>query len=49
MKMTKETWIQEQCQEVEACVRKNNSNKAYQLVEDLTTEKLGKSTTILDK
>ena len=32
MKMAKETWIQGQCQEVEACLRKNNSKKAYQLV-----------------
>ena len=48
MKMAKETWIQGQCQEVEACLRKNNSKKAYQLVKDLTTEKLGKSTTMQD-
>ena len=46
MKMAKETWIQGQCQEVEACLRKNHSKKAYQLVKDLTTEKQGKSTTI---
>ena len=46
MKMAKETWIQGQCQEVEACLRKNNSKKAYQLVKDLTTEKQGKTTTI---
>ena len=49
MKMAKETWIQGQCQEVEACLRKNNSKKAYQLVKDLTTEKQGESTTIQDK
>ena len=49
MKMAKETWIQGQCQEVEACLRKNNSKKAYQLVKDLATEKQGKSTTIQDK
>ena len=49
MKMAKETWIQGQCQEVEACPRKNNSEKAYQLVKDLTTEKQGKTTTIKDK
>ena len=51
MKMAKETWIQSQCQEVEACLRKNNSKKACQLVKDLTTEKQGKSTytTIQDK
>ena len=46
MKMAKETWIQGQCQAVEACLRKNNSKKAYQLVKDLTTEKQGKSTTM---
>ena len=39
MKMAKETWIQSQCQEVEACLKMNNSKKAYQLVKDLTTEK----------
>ena len=39
VKMAKEIWIQGQCQEVEACLRKNNSKKAYQLVKDLTTEK----------
>ena len=41
--------VQGQCQVVEACLRKNNSKKAYQLVKDLTTEKQGKSTTIQDK
>ena len=46
MKIAKETWIQDQCQEVEACLRKNNSKKAYELVKDLTTEKQCKSTTI---
>ena len=33
MKMAKETWLQGQ--EVEACLRKNNSKKAYQLFKDL--------------
>ena len=47
--MAKETWIQGQCLEVEACLKKINSKKAYQLVKDLTTEKQGKSTTIQDK
>ena len=47
--MAKETWIQSQCQEVDACLRKNNSKKAYQIVKDLTTEKQGKTTTIQDK
>ena len=49
MKMAKETWIQGQCHEMEACLRKNNSKNAYQLVKGLTTEKQGKSTTIQDK
>ena len=49
MKTAKETLIQGQCQEVEACLRKNDSKKAYQLIKDLTTEKQGKSTTIQDK
>ena len=49
IKMAKKTWIQGQCQEVEACLRKNNRKKAYQLVKDLTTEIQGKSTTIQDK
>ena len=39
VKMAKAIWIQGQCQEVEAYLRKNNSKKAYQLVKDLTTEK----------
>ena len=34
---------------MKACLRKNNSKKAYQLVKDLTTEKQGKTTTIQDK
>ena len=33
----------------EACLRKSNSKKAYQLVKDSTTEKQSKSTTIHDK
>ena len=46
--MAKETWIQGQCQEAEACLRKNNSKKAYQLVKD-RTEKQSKTITIQDK
>ena len=49
MKMAKETLIQGQCQDVEACLRKNNRKNAYQLVKDLTTETRGKTTTIQDK
>ena len=49
MKMAKETWTQGLCQKADACLRKNNSKKAYQLDKDLTKEKQGKSTTIRDK
>ena len=49
MKIAKGSWIQGQCQEAEACLRKNNSKKANQLVKGLATEKQGKSTTIQDK
>ena len=49
MTMAKETWLLGQCQEVEVCLRTNNSKKAYQLVKDLTIEKQGKTTTIQDK
>ena len=45
MKMANETWIQGKCQEVEACLRKNNSQKACKLVKDLTTEKQDESST----
>ena len=36
-------------QEVKACLRKNNSKNAYQLVNDLATEKQCKSTTKQEK
>ena len=45
MKMVKETLIEGQCQEVEACLRKYTTKKTYQLVKNLTTE----SITIQDK
>ena len=47
--MAKDTWLECQCQEVEAFLQKNNSNKAYQLVKDLPTEKQSRSTTIQDQ
>ena len=34
MNMAKETWIQIQCQEVEACFRKNNSKKSKKISND---------------
>ena len=46
MKKAKETWIGEQCSEIEENLRKNNSKRAYQLVKDLTTVKQGKATTV---
>ena len=45
-----EDWIGVQCEEIETCLNKNNSKRAYQLVKDLiTSEKQGRSTTIQDK
>ena len=35
MKMAKKTGIEGHCQEVEACLRKNNGKYAYQLVKDI--------------
>ena len=49
MKRAKENWIGEQCSETEENLRKNNSKRAYQLVEDLTTVKRGKATTVQDR
>ena len=49
MKKAKENWIGEQCSEIEENLRKNNSKRAYQLVKDLTTVKLGKATTVQDR
>ena len=41
MKMAKETLIEGQCQEVEACLRKYTTKKTNQLVKNLTKEKQG--------
>ena len=49
LKRAKEDWIDNQCKEINACLNKNNSKKAYQLVKDLISEKQGRSTTIQDK
>ena len=49
MKKAKENWTGEQCSEIEANLRKNNSKRAYQLVKDLTTVKQGKATTVQDR
>ena len=37
MKKAKEDWIGAQCEEIETCLNKNNSKRAYQLVKDLTS------------
>ena len=47
-KKTKENWIGGQCSDIEENLRKNNSNRAYQLVKDLTTVKQRKATTVQD-
>ena len=46
VKKAKEDWIGAQC-EIETCLNKNNSKRAYQLVKDLTSEKQGRSSTFL--
>ena len=48
VKKAKEDWIGAQCEEIETCLNKNNSKRAYQLVKDLTSEKQGRSSTIQD-
>ena len=45
-KKANEDWISSRCEEIETCVNKNNSNRAYQLEKDLTSEKQGRSSTI---
>ena len=49
LKKAKEGWIDTKCKEIDACLNKNKSKKAYQLVNDLNAEKQGRSTTIQDK
>ena len=49
VKKAKEEWIGAQCQEIETCLNKNNSKRAYQLVKNLTSEKQGRSSTIQDR
>ena len=49
MKKAKEDWIGAQCEEIETCLNKTNSKRAYQLVKDLTLEKYGRSSTVQDK
>ena len=49
MKKAKKDWIDAHCEEIETYLNKNNSERAYQLVKDLTSEKQGRSSTIQDK
>ena len=49
MKKAKADWIGAQSEEIETCLNKNSSKRAYQLVKDLTSEKQGRSSTIEDK
>ena len=49
VKKAKEDWIGAPCEEIETCLNKNNSKRAYQLVMELTSEKQGRSSTIQDK
>ena len=49
VKKAKEDWTGAQCEEIETCLNKNNSKRAYQLVKDLTSEKKGRFSTIQDK
>ena len=46
VKRAKVDWVGTQCTEIKTCLNKNNSNRAYQLVKDLTSEKQGRSSTI---
>ena len=39
VKKAKEDWIGAQCEEIETCLNKNNSKRAYQLLKDLTSKK----------
>ena len=49
LKKAKEDWIGAQCEEIETCLNKNNSKRAYQLVKDLTSEKKGRSSAIQNR
>ena len=49
MKKAKENWIGEQCSEIEENLRKNNSQRAHQLVRNLTTVKQMKAVKIVQE
>ena len=39
VKKAKGDWIGAQCEDIETCLNKNNSKRAYQLLKELTSEK----------
>ena len=49
MRKAKESWIEQQCSEIEESLERNNTKKAYQVIKDLTTEKHSRPTSIQDK
>ena len=49
MKKLKKNWIGQQCQNIGDFLKKDNSKKAYKLVQDLTGTKQERTTTIQDK
>ena len=46
VKKAKKGWIGAQYEEIETCLNKNNSKRAYQLVKGLTSEKQARVPTI---
>ena len=49
VKKAKDGWKGIQCEEIETWLNKSNSNRAYQLVKDLSSEKQGRSAFIQDR
>ena len=49
VKKAKEDWVGAQREEIETCLNKHNSKRAYQLVKNLIPEKQVRSYTIQDK
>ena len=49
VKKAKDDWIGAQYEEIKTCLNKINSNRAYQLKKDLTSEKQGRFSTIQDR
>ena len=49
MKIARETWIDDQCKEIENSLNKNDSKRAYQITKDLTTSKQVRTSVIQNK